>query len=688
MAAAGRVSRGRAARGDGVYSSEMRLVLQGLLAVALGAPGLPAVVDLGTATGVSRVDGPAASAGFGAGALATGDLDGDGALDVVVGAPSARGGRGEVYVVFGVPGAGVPSRDLSVAPADVSIVGAATNVGLGVAAVAADLDADGADDLVVSTRGYFPQLGRLASGGALVFRGGPHWRERTTLDLATERADAVIVDTGTPAPAGVALAAGDFDADGYADVAVGSPSAERVGVHFGGAAFPAGETYDLAGDDRLAVVAARADGDGLGTDLAAGDVTGDRVDDLLLGTPNRTVLRAVTFEKAGTVFAISGARLRPGARIGLATDAADLEVLGSDYGDYLGRGLGAGDVTGDGVPDLVAGAIDGDGPTNSRYPDCGELYVVETGGGSGPRVVDLMQRSQWQWVVGDAPRRFFGGAVAVADFDADRRMEIAAASAQAPGPNGAESGVVYFVEGAAGTLDLASAAAAGIVVGPSTGSRLGSALRAADLDADGVADLVAAAPGASGGRGSVFVVHGTRTQANEPPALEPIGNVTVQAGTSGEIQFTASDPDGDAIRFRATGRPPYSMFTDGGDGTARLAVSPPAGATGSFTVRVAASDGQFAAAASFVVTVVAGPVPVVTKAVYRGGALKIRGERFAAVAAVTINGAAVTAPVVFKPAAGRLVVRASREALGLDPRPGANTIVVTVGGVDSAPFAF
>src|SRR6185369_180224 len=240
----------------------------------------------------------------------------------------------------------------------------------------------------------------------------------------------------------------------------------------------------------VAVVFGKSAGDGLGSDLAAADATGDRIDDILLGTPNRTVVRAVPSEKAGSVFVIAGPRLERGARIDLSKDSADVEVLGAEYGDYLGRGLGAGDVTGDGTPDVAVSAIDGDGPANGRYPDCGELFVLDSPSGA----VDLLGAPQWEWILGAAPRRFTGDALVVADVDGDRRLEVIGASESAPGPNGSSSGALYVVHGATGTLDLATDSPATTVVGPSAAAQLGATLVAADLDLDGVADLVAGAP--------------------------------------------------------------------------------------------------------------------------------------------------------------------------------------------------
>jgi hypothetical protein len=244
------------------------------------------------------------------------------------------------------------------------------------------------------------------------------------------------------------------------------------------------------------------------------------------------------------------------------------------------------------------------------------------------------------------------------------------------------------VRGAPGTLDLASAPAATTVFGPSSGARLGSALLAADLDGDGVADVVSGAPGALGGRGSVFVVAGARTTPDAAPELAAVADVVVQAGATATVDLSATDADGDTIRYRVTGRPPGSTFTEDGDGHARLVYGPPAGATGSFVVTVHATDGQLSSAVSFALDVVAGPVPRVTKAVYRLGALKLTGVNFASGATIVLNGAAVTRPVSFKPARGRLVVRGSASELGVLPTTGANRVVVMVDGVASAPFAF
>src|SRR5690606_8314692 len=87
---------------------------------------------------------------------------------------------------------------------------------------------------------------------------------------------------------GRSLTTGDFDDDGYADLAIGVPSDNgegAVNIIYGSA-----DGLDAAGDQRWTQDSAGVLGiaerfDSFGSSLAAGDLDGDGRDDLAIGVP-------------------------------------------------------------------------------------------------------------------------------------------------------------------------------------------------------------------------------------------------------------------------------------------------------------------------------------------------------------------------------------------------------------------
>lgn len=91
---------------------------------------------------------------------------------------------------------------------------------------------------------------------------------------------------------------------------------------------------------------------------------------------------------------------------------------------------------------------------------------------------------------------------------------------------------------------------------------------------------------------------------NDAPTLAPIADQTLDEGTTVEVAVTASDVDGDAITLQAMGLPPFATFTDHGDGTGTIVLSPGFDAAGPATqIEVIASDGALTASRTFLVTV-------------------------------------------------------------------------------------
>ncbi|MCK6530353.1 FG-GAP-like repeat-containing protein [Myxococcota bacterium] len=207
-----------------------------------------------------------------------GDLNGDGIADLLVGAPgndASAPGAGVVYGIFGPI-----ESDRELASADVRILGDPAQPGAGAGTSVAfpgDVDGDGWEDVLVGAPGYTLEGGQ--AGAAYLVRGP------LTGELSLADADATLV--GSPLHqdrAGTLVSgAGDSNADGFPDLAIGAPGS---GVGFGGGGVyvvtgPVRGRVDLAGAARLLIPDHPSS---VGEMFApAGDVNGDGADDLAMG---------------------------------------------------------------------------------------------------------------------------------------------------------------------------------------------------------------------------------------------------------------------------------------------------------------------------------------------------------------------------------------------------------------------
>jgi len=225
--------------------------------------------------------------------LAVGDLDGDGVDDLFVSAPYAGStSDGEQYVLYGPV-----SSDTNVADADATIGPSITTTGLRVAANG-DLDGDGQIDLVVGAP-FEATFGYVYNGAVYVFRGPVDG------DVALSSATAVLTGEEDSTYAGVSVDAhGDIDRDRINDLAIGSIGASVPKVIDGGIVYvvygPVSGTYDLANTD--ARLCGEAESSGVGYDVSMGDANGDSYADVLVGAAGED--RAAT--DAGAAFLFFG----------------------------------------------------------------------------------------------------------------------------------------------------------------------------------------------------------------------------------------------------------------------------------------------------------------------------------------------------------------------------------------------
>lgn len=304
----------------------------------------------------------------------TGDLDGDGVADLVVGAPLGEGlglATGEVFVFFG--GAGFPSGALDPLDADVHLVIGETTSGFGQALTVGDLDGDGVDDLLVGAPGK-DFSGRANAGAVYGFLGRASW---PALLEAESDADLTILGAFGPDGFGAALdVVGDVNDDGVDDLVVGAPFAPVSGNDlagrayvFGGGSFTPPLTLD-ARDDADTVLRGTARGDVAGVAVAGvGDLTGDGIDDFVVGAPGYDPSGVAD---AGGAFFFAGSAAFPST--GSLPSVAAWVYVGASEGDEAGAAVcGLGDFDGDSLDDLAIGAPGRDFGSLDR---AGAVHVV------------------------------------------------------------------------------------------------------------------------------------------------------------------------------------------------------------------------------------------------------------------------------------------------------------------------
>ena len=275
---------------------------------------------------------------LGFGSSGVGDLDDDGFEDLLVGAPATAGFSGTGYLFYGAKKR--LKGDVPVTGADAILVGGRAGDMFGYEATGGDVDGDGDDDLFVASK-------PIAGGPAAVtmFQGGDrlsgvlpaaagYWQEfMPTVDYFS----------------GPALAAGeDLTGDGTDDLVVGlSPYLNPVGplttyVFGGEGAFAAGPH---TGSGRSSVP-------GAGAAVAIGDLNGDGKADLVTGDPS---------EGGGVAYVFHG----PIAEGELTLDAADARFEGPLTDGGAGSALAFGHLDRNRRGDLAVGAPwDGAGVTH------------------------------------------------------------------------------------------------------------------------------------------------------------------------------------------------------------------------------------------------------------------------------------------------------------------------------------
>jgi hypothetical protein len=442
-------------------------------------------------------------------------------------------------------------------------------------------------------------------------------------DMAISGCDVKILGAKVGHEAGFALTrVGDVNDDGYADIAIGATHRSTGSDNLGEVYLVDGRVtghYDLSDPKSLGYTTRVYKGatakDGFATNFSVADVTGDGVKDIAIGAPYTldTTYRACL---AGTISVWSGPLDRTTTPITTSSAIATMRGLefyrattGSLYceNDVVGYRVATGDVSGDGVADVISGSnwpmalgssnaayvfngpvsgaigaksastivnpsvkeasfssyltvgwadLDGDGaddlmlghPTNDSggVADAGAVYVFYGPVDTG--TIDVLAPDAV--IRGTYVTGYFGNVYsheATGDFDGDGFTDLLI-GAYGDTDYGADAGAVYLFRGPiVGALTTDDAIATWY--GPNPGDEQADAASAGDFNGDGIADVILGADGSDYGGdrgGAAFVFYGPVGGDYFPEDADFV----LYGATGDEVGFWVSgigDGDGDGF---------------------------------------------------------------------------------------------------------------------------------------------
>ncbi|MEI9966625.1 MAG: FG-GAP-like repeat-containing protein [Candidatus Moraniibacteriota bacterium] len=474
-------------------------------------------------------------------ALASGDFNADGKVDLVVGAKGYSSTTGRVYLYetrdnFAWELQPQPLGRTRISPAgsgqEMKIVGQPGLIAssFGYTLTSGDFNSDGKKDLAIGTYDYTFSVTSFYVGRVYLFYNDGSYASNAA------SADVVIAGEATNSFFGQTFASGDFNADGKTDLAVGASSYSsgrgRAYLFYNDGSYPS----EASGADVM--ITGEATSNFFSIALTAGDFNSDGKTDLAAGSQNYSSFSGRTY-----IFYNDGS---------YPTDAAsaDVTITGETTNNQFGRTLTSGDFNADGKTDLVVGA--------NRYSSfTGRTYIFYNDGSypSDAATADVI-------ITGETPGDNFSYTFEVGDFNSDGKTDLAVGAYAYSSSTG--RAYIFYNDGSIPT----TAATADVIITGEASSAFGTSLTSGDFNSDGRPDLAAGASQASSFAGRTYIFYNDGSIPTTAATADVI--ITGEVGTSAGSSLSSGD-------FNADGKTDLLV---GGAGTAYIYTFNDAGITG------------------------------------------------------------------------------------------------------------
>ncbi len=409
-------------------------------------------------------------------ALATGDMDGDGRGDIVVGARDDDTSGANAGGVWVLRGSDIATGRVRADATPLQIYGRTAYDYLGAAVALTDLDGDGSDDLVMGASGV--DDGASSGGATYVYYGS-----MSGFATVTGIADAQLNGAQAYGNLGSALAGiGDQDGDGKDDLLVGEPNSSVGGSYSGAVVVVTGAPSGTASAAGYSYVYDTTDNSSFGQAVASGDVTGDGVDDLLVGSP---------YYRYGSLSGAGAAFLFEGPVTTATSSSAATRFHGEAEWLETGRGVAvAEDFNDDGYADIVVGQPAYYDAASEQYGRVFVLFGPQTASGALATLADATVNPTPD-TSASSSYAYCGWSVdASGDADGDGVSDLLVGCPYESASGNTYAGSTYlFYGGVSGTASTGDATAR--VYGTASQEQVGrAALFVPDVDTDGYDEVL------------------------------------------------------------------------------------------------------------------------------------------------------------------------------------------------------